>query len=222
MVFKIKICGVTNVGDALAAVDARADAIGLNFYRGSKRCVPIAAARQIVDAVGEPATCVGVFVNASAAEIHAICEQARLHVVQLHGNEPPELIQSLSSGYEIIRARRLDERGTQAIRADLDACSEVAGFALAAILVDAAAAGQFGGTGRTVDWRHLENYQAWIKNIPLILAGGLTPANVADAIRIVRPHAVDVASGVESAPGIKDAAKMRDFVAAARAAFAAL
>jgi phosphoribosylanthranilate isomerase len=198
--FKIKICGVTNVGDALAAVDAGADAIGLNFYHGSKRCVDVDVARRVVDAIGNRAACVGVFVNASAGEIQAICHQARLHVVQLHGNESPELIKTLGTGYDIIRA----------------------GFAPAAILVDAAAAGQFGGTGHTVDWRQLENCQTWLKNVPLILAGGLTPANVAEAIRIVRPQAVDVASGVESAPGKKDTAKMRDFVAAARAAFAAL
>jgi phosphoribosylanthranilate isomerase len=96
------------------------------------------------------------------------------------------------------------------------------GFGPDAILVDAAAAGQFGGTGNTVDWKSLSGYDAWLNGIPLILAGGLTPDNVAEAIRIVRPHAVDVASGVESAPGKKDPAKMRDFVAAARAAFAAL
>ena len=222
MIFKIKICGLTTVDDAIAAVDAGADAIGLNFYRGSKRCVSVDVARQIVDAVSQRTKCVGVFVNASADEIHAICEQARLQVVQLHGNEPPELIKFLGSGYDIIRARRLDVRGTPAIRADLDACCEVAGFAPMAILIDAAAAGQFGGTGRTVDWQQLENYRTWVKNVPLILAGGLTPANVAEAIRIVRPQAVDTASGVESAPGKKDAAKMRDFVAAARAAFAAL
>jgi phosphoribosylanthranilate isomerase len=89
-------------------------------------------------------------------------------------------------------------------------------------LIDAAASGQFGGTGQTVDWRQLESYEAWIKGVPLILAGGLTPANVAEAIRIVGPQAVDTASGVESAPGEKDTAKMRDFVAIARAAFAAL
>ncbi|MEX2091708.1 MAG: phosphoribosylanthranilate isomerase [Pirellulales bacterium] len=221
MIFKIKICGLTTVDDAIAAVDAGADAIGLNFYRGSKRCVSVDVARQIVDAVSQRTTCVGVFVNASADEIHAICQQARLQVVQLHGSEPPELIKFLGSGYDIIRARRLDVRGTPAIRADLDACCEVAGFAPVAILIDAAMPGQFGGSGLTVDWRQLENYQAWINNVPLILAGGLNSANVAEAIRIVSPQAVDTASGVESAPGKKDAAKMRDFVAAARAAFAA-
>ncbi len=222
MIFKIKICGITNVDDAIAAVDAGADAIGLNFYSGSKRCVDVDVARQIVDEVSQRAACVGVFVNASADEIPSICGRARLQIVQLHGDEPPELIKSLGSGYDVIRVCRLDERGTPAIRADLDACCEIAGFAPVAILVDAAAPGRFGGSGHTVDWRQLENYPTWIKNIPLILAGGLNSANVAEAIRIVSPQAVDVASGVELAPGKKDTAKMRDFVAAARAAFAAL
>jgi phosphoribosylanthranilate isomerase len=222
VIFKIKICGLTSVADALAAVDAGADAIGLNFYSGSRRRVSVDMARQIVDAICRRAECVGVFVNASAEEIQAICEQARLHIVQLHGNEPPEFIQSWGSAFDVIRARRLDERGTPAIRADLEACIKIAGCAPAAILIDAAASGQFGGTGQTVDWRQLESYEAWIKGVPLILAGGLTPANVAEAIRIVGPQAVDTASGVESAPGEKDTAKMRDFVAVARAAFAAL
>lgn len=145
MIFKIKICGLTNVDDAVAAVDAGADAIGLNFYRGSKRCVSVDVARQIVDAVSQHAACVGVFVNASAVEIHAMCEQAQLRVVQLHGNEPPELIKSLGPGYEVIRARRLDERGTSAIHADLDACCEIAGFAPAAILIDADVPGNLAG-----------------------------------------------------------------------------
>ena len=109
-----------------------------------------------------------------------------------------------------------------AIAADLKACCDIVGAAPASVLVDAAAAGEFGGTGKTVDWHQLVDHANWLNTTPLILAGGLTSENVAEAIRIVRPHAVDVASGVESAPGKKDAAKMRDFVAAAREAFAAL
>jgi len=212
---------VTEVADAIAAVDAGADAIGLNFYRGSKRFVGEAEARRIVDAVGKRSACVGVFVNAAAGEIRRIFSEVGLQHVQLHGTEPPELISILGSGYGVIRARRLDERGTDAIRDDVKACMDMAGFAPAAVLVDAAAAGQFGGTGHTVDWQQLGDYSAWLGDIPLVLAGGLTPANVADAIHAVRPHAVDVASGVESAPGKKDIVKMNDFVAAARAAFAA-
>jgi phosphoribosylanthranilate isomerase len=124
--------------------------------------------------------------------------------------------------HRVIRARRLDERGLPAIAEDLNACSELSGRKPDAVLVDAAVAGQFGGTGLTVDWHMLANYPTQLGNVPLILAGGLTSENVAEAIRIVHPHAVDVASGVESTPGKKDPAKMRDFVGAARAAFAAL
>ena len=222
MQFKIKVCGVKSVDDALMVVDAGADAIGLNFYRGSKRCIHAEAAREIVDVIGPRATCVGVFVNAAADEIRAICETAGLSWIQLHGDEPPELIRSIGSGYQIIRACRLDARGPQAIADDAAACREVAGFLPAAVLVDAAAAGQYGGTGHTVDWQLVAGHPKWLGGTSLILAGGLTPANVAEAIRVVRPHAVDVASGVESSPGVKDAVKVRDFVAAARAEFAAI
>jgi phosphoribosylanthranilate isomerase len=222
VIFRIKICGITNVADAVAAVDAGADAIGLNFYHGSKRCVSVAEARRVAGAIADRVERVGVFVNASVDEIRQICRDASLHLIQLHGNEPPELLRSLKKDFCIIRARRLDERGMLAIGEDVDACCKIAGVRPDAILVDAAAAGQFGGTGHTVDWQQLADHRQWMSGIPLILAGGLTPDNVAEAIRVVRPHAVDVASGVESAPGKKDAAKVRDFVAAARAAFAAL
>lgn len=221
MVFKIKICGITNVEDALAAVDAGADAIGLNFYRDSKRCVSIDVARQIVDAVGSRADLIGVFVNEPAEQIRQLCHDVGLHVIQLHGDEPPEFLRLLNQDHDLIRARRLDERGLSAIADDLQACSDLAGFCPDAILIDAALPGQFGGTGHQADWQQLANDRTVLGDIRLILAGGLTPVNVAEAIRIVRPHAVDVASGVESAPGRKDSGKMRDFVAAARAAFAA-
>jgi phosphoribosylanthranilate isomerase len=220
--FKIKICGITNVADALAAADAGADAIGLNFHRGSKRCVQFLESRRIVDAVGARMDRVGVFVDASADEIRGICRDAVLEWVQLHGNEPAELLKLLSKDIRVIRARRIDKRGVAAIANDIDACCDITGRAPDAVLVDAAAAGEFGGTGRTLDWKQLVNHQDWMGDVPLVVAGGLTPNNVEEAIRIVHPHAVDVASGVESAPGKKDAAKMREFVAAARAAFAAL
>jgi phosphoribosylanthranilate isomerase len=222
MTFKIKICGITSVEDARAAIDAGADAIGLNFYRDSKRCVSVDAACQIVEAIDSHASKVGVFVNESADRIREICRDTGLRLIQLHGDEPPEFLQCLDKDHKVFRARRLDERGLQAITDDLQACSDLSGRCPDAVLVDAALAGQFGGTGRQVDWQQLAGYRAVLGNIPLILAGGLTPDNVAEAIRVVRPQAVDVASGVESAPGKKDITKMRDFVAAAQAAFAAL
>ena len=219
---KIKICGITNLADAAGTVDAGADAIGLNFYRGSMRFVNIGDARTIANAVGRRAKIVGVFVDAPVDEIRSVGDEVALDFIQLHGNEPPEVLQQLEENCGIVRARRLDERGPRAIRDDLADCRRLCGFAPDAILIDAAAAGQFGGTGQTVDWQQLADHESWLPGVPLILAGGLTPDNVAEAIRIVRPSAVDVASGVESEPGKKDVAKVRDFVAAARAAFAAL
>jgi phosphoribosylanthranilate isomerase len=219
MDFCVKICGVTNVADALAAVEAGADAIGLNFYSGSPRFVQVREARRITDALANETVRIGVFVNATADEIRQISQDASIHSIQLHGNEPPSFLAQLDRDFGIIRARRLDERGVAAIVEDIRACCEAAGFGPDAILVDSAAAGQFGGSGATVNWQLLADHNAWWRKWPLILAGGLTPENVATAIQIVRPRAVDVASGVESSPGKKDSAKMRDFVAAARTAF---
>ncbi len=220
--FRIKICGITNVNDALAAVEAGADAIGLNFYEGSKRFVNTETARQIVAAVGERAEPVGVFVNASAECISEVCDGTALRVIQLHGErlDSVELISGIRDpSITIIHAHSFGPRGMEAVYEDM---FDASGSAADAVLVDAAAPGMYGGTGRTIDWNRLVNYEASIGRIPLILAGGLTPENVAEAIRTVQPHGVDVASGVESSPGKKDAAKVRDFVAAARAAFAAL
>jgi len=233
--FRIKICGITQVGDALAAVDAGADAIGMNFYEQSPRFVREQTVRQIGQALGRERTrnthLVGVFVNHSVVQIARFIRRGgERSIVQLHGDEPPELVArvklarhgiGLPHSWQVIRVRRLTERGLAAIQEDLAACG-LAGARPDAVLVDAAAPGSYGGTGTTASWPTLAEHSRWLGDTPLILAGGLTPDNVADAIRIVRPRAVDVASGVEAAPGKKDSAKMRDFVAAAKAAFAAL
>jgi phosphoribosylanthranilate isomerase len=184
--------------------------------------VNVAEATAIADALTYEVDRVGVFVNATAEEIREICKAARIHLIQLHGDEPPEFLGELNKDFDIIRARRLDERGTQAIVEDIEACCELAGFGPDAVLIDAALPGAYGGTGQNADWQLLSDYEVWWRSWPLILAGGLTPENVGEAIRIVRPHAVDVASGVEASPGKKDHAKVRDFVAAARKAFAEL
>jgi phosphoribosylanthranilate isomerase len=218
MKFRIKICGVTNIADAQAAADAGADAIGLNFYGASPRHLSSDAAQYIAEELKGDVERVGVFVNAPDDAIREICKDASMGIVQLHGDEPPSILGKLSR-FEVIRARRLDARGIAAIEDDLQACTDAAGSPPNAVLIDAAAAGQYGGTGTTVDWRQLAGHESML-SVPLILAGGLTPENVAEAIRIVRPQAVDVASGVESSPGKKDHAKVRDFVAAAREAFA--
>jgi phosphoribosylanthranilate isomerase len=219
MEFRVKICGITNVEDALAAVDAGAEAIGLNFFRGSRRCIGAEEARRITEAVAGRTACIGVFVNDRAETIRAVCAEAGLKLVQLHGDEPPEFLKQLYSGLQVIRARRLGAGGLPAVAADVAECRAACGFAPYAVLIDASVAGAFGGTGCTADWQRMVGFRQWVGEPPLILAGGLTPDNVAEAIRIVEPHAVDVASGVESSPGKKDRSKMRDFVAAARNAF---
>ena len=237
--FRIKICGITNVEDATAAVDAGADAIGLNFYEKSPRFVTEPNAALIARVVrqhcakekrpGGAIAIVGVVVNKPPHEMSVLYHfrGVGLRCVQLHGDEPPEVIATFQSpiasplpttDWRVIRARRFDDNGVAAIAKDLEAC-EAAGRRPDAVLVDALTPGRYGGTGETVSWVGLADHRRWLGDTPLILAGGLTPDNVAEAIRIVRPHAVDVASGVESAPGKKDPHKVRDFIAAARAAF---
>jgi len=218
LLFQIKICGITSVEDACAAIHAGADAIGLNFYEKSPRCVTLEQAQAVVAAVSGKAQCVGVFVNCDNRRIEHIQKTVSLCGVQLHGEEPPQAIAELQSSC-VIRARRMDDRAMAAIFEDLAAC-KAAGRLPDAVLVDAMTPGQYGGTGKTVAWAELVDHPQELRGVPLILAGGLTPENVAEAIRTVRPHGVDVASGVESSPGVKDHAKMRAFVEAARSAFA--
>jgi phosphoribosylanthranilate isomerase len=248
--FRVKICGVTNVEDATAAVEAGADAIGLNFYEGSPRYLTSEAGGKIISKLNGRSVCpVGVFVNAPYEDVIRSVYQVGLSAVQLHGDEPAELVAQLkgrASGTprflsvgdamaalqrtaqqgrkyfpNVVRARRISGQGVAPIADDLRECLK-AGNLPDAVLVDAMTPGRYGGTGETVSWVGLADYKRWLGGTPLILAGGLTPDNVAEAIRIVRPAAVDVASGVESAPGKKDPAKVRDFVANALGAFAAL
>jgi phosphoribosylanthranilate isomerase len=226
--FRIKICGITNPEDAVAAAVAGADAIGLNFYDKSPRVVSVDQVRNILCNLGSQIRVrAGVFVNMPPLQIKEVVAQVGVSHVQLHGDESPEIVAQVAQIQlpptflytpPIIRARRLTSRGIAEIAADLESC-QVAGAYLAAVLVDAATPGRYGGTGETVSWPGLADHRRWLHDTPLILAGGLTPDNVAEAIRIVRPHGVDVASGVESSPGQKDHAKVRDFVAAAREAF---
>jgi len=217
--FRIKICGITSVEDACAAIHAGADAIGLNFYEKSPRCVEPEMANKIASGIPLSAIPVGLFVNHSAEGIRAICKQVGLHVIQLHGDEPPEFLGQLNRNYDIIRARRVSEKGLEEIKEDLQACSDLSGFCPDTILLDAESPGEYGGTGKTISWTGLSDHHDQL-GVPLILAGGLTPENVAEAIHTVRPHGVDVASGVESSPGVKDRAKMQAFVEAAQTALA--
>lgn len=206
--FKVKICGLTSAENAREVVEAGADAIGLNFFPNSQRYVdPLAAATIVHDL--PPVQRVGVFVNASAEHMLQTMDEVGLDWLQLHGDESPELVAQLPRG-KVIRAIRWS---TQPI-AELcqwQACG------IAALLVDAYAATDYGGTGKCVDWSAAAELRAQLET-PLVLAGGLRANNVGEAIRVVRPAAVDTASGVESAPGRKSTEQVSQFVRAARAA----
>ncbi len=213
--FRIKICGVTSVGDAQMVSDAGADAIGFNFYAESKCHISPEVAREI--AAGLPATVcrVGVFVNASSAEVLEISKYVGLDLIQLHGDEPPEFLNQLA-GERIVRAFRC-RNGFQALHNYLDQCA----VQPEAVLIDAFDTAQYGGTGQTLDWTQILAEKPLLGDIPLVLAGGLTPSNVVQAIRQARPSAVDTSSGVETRPGQKDMLLVTDFVELAKSAFAA-
>ncbi len=200
---KIKICGIKTVDDALAAMDAGADLIGFNFYPKSPRYIDVGMCRNIMSVMRQHGrvTCVGLFVNASVAEIHATMDTCGLSLAQLHGDETVEFRDSL------------EERSFKAFRGIPD---DVSGFVrddAPAFLLDASVKGLYGGSGVTADW---EGAAELAKKYPLLLAGGLTPENVGEAVGRVKPWGVDVASGVELAPGKKDANKMKAFVQAVR------
>jgi phosphoribosylanthranilate isomerase len=217
--FRIKICGITTVEDARAAVEAGADAIGLNFFRGSPRCVALDRAREIVAVLPPGVTKVGVFVNMPAGDVRNVASNLGLDLVQLHGDEPPEYMTKLS-GLLVLRAFRLGADGLTSVSLHLSRCAAFQ-TTFAGVLLDTFRSGQYGGTGHSFDWQRAADYVRLPHAPPLVLAGGLTDENVAAAIAEVRPAAVDTASGVEASPGRKDFGRMMRFVAAARAAFEA-
>jgi phosphoribosylanthranilate isomerase len=219
--FRIKICGVTSINDARAAADAGADAIGLNFYRKSRRFVEPELATQIVAALPARVSKVGVFVNHDALEIAEIVRRVKLDFVQLHGDESPTLLAALPKSVRIVRAHRCGADGLESLSQYLDDAGS-AGRMPDAVLIDADAGSEFGGTGRRADWSLVAEQRSAFGGLPFILAGGLTPDNVADAIGAVRPDGVDVASGVERSPGVKDGELVTLFISRARDAFARL
>jgi len=216
--FRIKICGVTNVDDARLAADAGADAIGLNFFSKSRRFVTPEIARQIVAALPANVTKVGVFVNHSAEEITQIVNQVGLDCIQLHGDEPANIISRLPVAVPIVRASRSSVGKFESLVVYWALC-RLLGRTPDALLIDAASTSEYGGTGGVADWEAIAAHRSTFAGTPLILAGGLTPENVARAIAAVRPDGVDVATGVEREPGRKRAALVLQFVTAARAAF---
>ncbi|HEX6322275.1 MAG TPA: phosphoribosylanthranilate isomerase [Vicinamibacterales bacterium] len=199
---RVKICGITRPDDARAAADAGASAIGMVFWPGSPRAVDAAAARAIVAALPAGVPAIGVFVNQTADDINAAIDAAGLFGVQLHGDEPVALIERIRR--PVIRAVTLDA---------LEAIDVLP--PQVTVLLDAVDPERRGGTGQTIDWIAACEVA---RRRPVVLAGGLTPANVEEAIARVRPYAVDVSSGVESAPGIKDHARIAAFIDAVRRA----
>jgi phosphoribosylanthranilate isomerase len=200
---KVKICGITRVEDALAAVRLGADALGFNFWPRSKRFLPPDRARAIVRRLPAFVTAVGVFVDPARDEVLRAIDQAGIGVAQLHGDEPPDLCASLP--VPVLKAIRL--AGPQSL-------AQLAAYEVQAFLLDAPSAA-YGGSGTTCDWSLAA---AVAGELPIVLAGGLGPDNVAEAVRTVRPWAVDVASGVESTPGVKDEDRMRRFIERAKEA----
>jgi phosphoribosylanthranilate isomerase len=217
--FRIKICGVTNIEDARAAIDSGADALGLNFYAQSKRRINRDTAQQIVAALPKSVSAVGVFVNHPGEQIENITTETRLSHIQLHGDESAQFLNKLPASIKIIRAYRCSASGLAPLASYIEECRAL-GRAPDAVLIDADAGAAFGGTGHTPDWALIVKQRELLGDTPLILAGGLTPTNVAAAIEAVRPDAVDVASGVEREPGRKDHDLIKRFIAAACEAFA--
>ena len=194
-----KICGITRIEDALAAAEAGADAIGLVFYAKSPRAVNVQQAREIIRALPPFVTTVGLFVNASRCELTEILEAVPLDLLQFHGDETAADCEGYNRPYiKALRVRPGD---------DLEAACKLYASA-SGILLDTYVAGVPGGTGEAFDWSLVP---ARLSK-PIILAGGLSPANVAQAIARVQPWAVDVSGGVEQSKGIKDHARIRAFI----------
>ncbi|HEV2913290.1 MAG TPA: phosphoribosylanthranilate isomerase [Pyrinomonadaceae bacterium] len=202
---KIKVCGITNLEDALVAVDAGADALGFNFYRLSARFITPADARRIIERLPETVLSVGIFVNEERPETLArMADEAAVGAVQLHGDESPEYCRALGDRF-VIKALRVGE----GFRPE-----SASAYQTEAILLDALDRDARGGTGRTIDWRVARKVRALIPK--LFLAGGLSPDNIEEALAAVEPYGVDACSGLECAPGRKDAARVRDFIWRAR------
>jgi phosphoribosylanthranilate isomerase len=204
MVF-IKICGITNLPDALAAIEAGADALGFNFYRRSPRYIPPGDVRKIIEQLPTNILNIGVFVNEpSLGAVAEIAGAAGVRGVQLHGDETPDFCHAIKDLY-VIKALRVDSRFSE---------STALAYKTDAVLLDAYSPTLLGGTGEVFDWsRARERNSLWPK---LFLAGGLSPENVREAIETVKPYGVDACSCLEISPGVKDQNRVRAFVAAAR------
>jgi phosphoribosylanthranilate isomerase len=204
MPVKVKICGITNLADGLAAAEAGADALGFVFYEQSPRCIAVEAAAGLIRQLPPFVIKVGVFVNAPEDQVVRAARECGLNLLQFHGEESPEYC--LQFGLMSMKAFRIRDA------ASLQAARE---YHTEAWLFDAYAPGKPGGTGETFNWDLALQARDWGR--PIFLAGGLRPENVAEAVRRARPYAVDVSSGVEAAPGKKDHAKVSGFIQTAKA-----
>jgi phosphoribosylanthranilate isomerase len=199
---KIKICGITNLNDAFLGLDLGADALGFIFYRYSKRSISSEDALRIISKLPPFVTTVGVFVNQGVEELKSMKREIGFDLFQLHGDEEPDYCREL--GNSVIKAIRVKDCINQ---------DDIDSFPVQALLFDAYSTAEFGGTGRSFNWELLKGI-ALSKSV--ILSGGLTAENVAEAIDIVNPYAVDVSSGVEDYPGKKNPVKLKAFIAAVR------
>jgi phosphoribosylanthranilate isomerase len=216
----IKICGITNLEDAQTAVEAGADALGFVFHEKSLRKIDVETALEIVKKLPASVEKVGVFVDFDVARIPEIVSQARLTALQLYWKQPEELSGILQSEVEWARgAKLIAVIPGDALKDGGFFIGELARKKLFAILVDSRSNGAAGGTGATFDWEATRGMVMGISlSVPVIVAGGLTPRNVGEALRLFQPFGVDVASGVEARPGKKDAEKVQAFVKAVRTA----
>jgi len=196
---RVKICGITSPEDALTAVEAGADALGFVFYKESPRHIFPEEAARIINLLPPFVQAVGLFVNEKPETVNQISRLCRLGLVQLHGDESPDYCSQIES--RILKAFRVRS---------LTCLDPIADYRLSGCLLDAYSPSFYGGTGTSFNWEIAG--EAVKRGHRIVLAGGLTPANVAEAIRQVRPYAVDVSSGVESTPGRKDADKLQEFI----------
>lgn len=199
---RVKICGITNVEDALYAAEAGADALGFVFYEKSPRYVNPQTAGEIIQALPPFVAAVGLFVDAPASEVRDAVFESRVRLLQFHGSEDPDYCRSF--GMDYIKVFRVKDR---------DSLKDIGDYAAAAYLLDAYSDTEYGGTGKTFDW----DAAVYAKRFGrVIVAGGLRPDNVADAVARVNPYAVDVSSGVEAAKGIKDKGAVKMFIVNAK------
>jgi len=204
---KVKICGITNSEDALAACEYGADALGFIFYKKSPRFIELERVKDIIKDLPPFVTTVGVFVDEDADRISEIADAAKLDIIQLHGSEPPEFCNVFKR--KIIKAFKIQEQGARGKGQE----NEIRRYTVSAYLLDTYKEGVEGGTGETFNWEIAKEAKGFGR---IILAGGLTPENVAEAVETVMPYGVDVSSGVEQKPGKKDLQKVKNFIERAK------